>query len=118
MGCVGKGFGSCTIWQVEGRMGICFIHKMHFVTFSKYLADQTKTRSLHVNSNKRSAFQRSKCVATQGGEWANQGNMPHIPAANVCLITDRGTQHSAVEARPARISAHRREKEPVRAVIS
>lgn len=27
------------------------------------------------------------------GERANQRNMPRIPAANVCLTTDRGVQH-------------------------
>lgn len=62
-------------------------------TFSKYLAEETKTRSLNDNSNKKNTFQYFKCVAMQGGDRANQRNMPHIPAANVLLTTDRDVQH-------------------------
>lgn len=42
---------------------------------------------------KKTEFQYFTCAAMQGWELANQRNMPHIPAADVCLTTDRGVQH-------------------------
>lgn len=61
--------------------------------FSKNFTAHIKPRFLNVNSNRKTAFQYFTCVAMQGWELANQRNMPHIPAADVCLTTDRGVQH-------------------------
>ena len=77
----------------RGKDGNLFYSHNATVLFSKYLADQTKTRFLNINSNQKSTFQDFKCVAVQGGEWTDQRNVPHSPAADVRLTTERGAQH-------------------------
>ena len=77
----------------EGKDRNLFYSQNATLMFSKYLADQTKTRVLNVSSNKKGTFQYFKRVAVQGGECMNQRNMPHFPAAGVCLTTEKGTQH-------------------------
>lgn len=112
MGGGGKVLVCHSLWG-GGKEQDLFYSQNKTLTLSKNFTAHVKPRFFNVNSNRKTAFQYFTCVAMQGWELANQRSMPHIPAADVCLTTDRGVQHLLLWEPTQQVpSAHRRQEEP------